>query len=554
MTIAPPLPVSVSPRDGESIESWLEHLADANGLTTAQLLTHLRSRGASTRYLTLAPAPGTIRALAALARIPEQTVTATTLGAFRGTALDLTGLDPGDRHSYRQVAARGWAPAHGTQICPTCLAETGTWRTTWRLLIVTACTRHRTLLVARCPACHRPFRDQRHSHLRRVGAATACGNPLGAGPVGQCQHDLTTISVEHADEEVLATQTRVEDALTRNTAAVLGDPIDGAIYLTDLRHLTTLLLHLASQPDAGRLATWPADLATEAQRRTEQRGPRWGLRPPESPGLRGTALATADAILTAPDLEAAAAALMPWTELTPTTNDGPLGWLADRTVMTPRLTRLVLSARSPQRRLSHHLDTHPLTGAAMKINHKVIPQVIPHQQYTDHLDGASDSGEETVRLFASLSLARMHPNVTTWAAAAEALGMPGPMGTRCARACTRSLLISADEWQARIWTAIQDVDRRDYRATEAKIQHRLHLTSRWFQEWARQWRPGTHYTSVTYGLTWQWVHVAHAQIDLSPAWHGTRPSAKDRALYRQFENSLDDQQQFELAYALHKRA
>lgn len=100
----------------------------------------------------------------------------------------------------------------------------------------------------------------------------------------------------------------------------------------------------------------------------------------------------------------------------------------------------------------------------MKINHKVIPQVIPHQQYTDHLNGASDSGEETVRLFASLSLARMHPNVTTWAAAAEALGMPGPMGTRCARACARSLLISADEWQARIWTAIQDVDRRDYQA------------------------------------------------------------------------------------------
>ena len=28
------LPVSVTPRPGESIESWLEHLADANGLTT----------------------------------------------------------------------------------------------------------------------------------------------------------------------------------------------------------------------------------------------------------------------------------------------------------------------------------------------------------------------------------------------------------------------------------------------------------------------------------------------------------------------------------------
>ncbi|AKT50932.1 TniQ family protein [Arsenicicoccus sp. oral taxon 190] len=554
MTIASALPISVTPRDGESIESWLEHLADANGLTTAQLLTHLRSRGANTRYLTLAPAPATIAALAALARIPEQTITAATVSAFDGTALDLTGLDPDDRHSYRQVAARGWTPAHGTQICPTCLAEDGAWRTCWRLLIVTACTRHRTLLVAECPGCNRPFRDQRYSHLRRVGAATVCGNPLAAGPTSQCQHDLTTISVEIADEEVLAMQTRVEDALSRNAVVVLGGRVDGAMYLADLRHLAILLLHLASQPGARRLATWPARLAAEAQRRTGDRGPRWGLRPPEDPGLRAETLATADAILKAPDLEAAAAALMPWTELTPPTNEGPLGWLADRTVMTPTLTRLVLSARSGHRRLSHHLDTHPPSGVAMKINHKVVPQVIPHQQYTEHLAGASESGEETVRLFASLSLARMHPDVTTWAAAAEALGMPGPMGTRCARACTRTMLIAAPDWQDRIWAAIQDVDRRDYRATEAKIEHRRHLTSRWFQEWARQYRPGTRYTSSPYGLTWQWVHVAHAHIDISPAWGGKTPTAKDRALYRLFENSLDDQQQLELAYALHKRA
>ena len=32
---------------------------------------------------------------------------------------------------------------------------------------------------------------------------------------------------------------------------------------------------------------------------------------------------------------------------------------------------------------------------------------------------------------------------------------------------------------------------------------------------ARQFRPGTHYSSVKYGLTWQWVHAAHAHLDLS---------------------------------------
>ncbi|HOA89904.1 MAG TPA: TniQ family protein [Propioniciclava tarda] len=545
------LPVSVAPRPGESIESWLEHLADVNGLTTAQLLTATRRGRASTRYLTLAPSPETIARLAALARVDEHDVYAATLATYDGTALDLTGLDPTDRHSYRKVAARGWAPAHGTQICPACLAEDGAWQSAWRLLVVTTCTRHESLLVARCPSCRRPFRDHRHSHLRRVGTATTCGNPLGAGPTQQCQHDLNTIPTTPASEDVLALQRRVAVALAGQTITVLGQVAKPAAYLSDLRHLTTLLLHLAGQPGATQMAPWVADLAEEAAARSADRGPRWGLRPPEQPALRAEALATADGILTAPDVDAAAARLTPWTELTPITTDGPLGWLADRTVMTPTLTRLVMAARAPHRRLSHHLDNH--LGGSMPINLLVIPQVIPHAQYLEHLGGAFDSSENTVRLFASLSLARLHPDVTSWAAAAEALNMPGPMGVRCARACSATMLVSAEEWKSRIWRAGEETERRDYRATEAKIHHRLGMT-RWFDEWARRNRPGARYGDHDLALTWQWVHVAHAHLDLSPVWRGEKPTAKDRARYRQFEASLDDRQQSELAYALHKRA
>lgn len=229
------LPVSLAPRHGESIESWLEHLADANGLTTAQLLTHLRHAGVGTRYLTLAPSPRTVHALAALARVTDEAVSASTLAAFDGTALNLSGLDPADRHSYRQVAARGWTPARGTQICPACLAETGTWQSTWRLLLVTACTRHQNLLVTVCPSCRRPFRDQRHSHLRRVGPALVCGNPLGAGPTTQCQHDLATISSTPAAHDVLALQSRVDTALVGRPVQVLGEPAMPTAYLADLR-------------------------------------------------------------------------------------------------------------------------------------------------------------------------------------------------------------------------------------------------------------------------------------------------------------------------------
>ncbi|MCA0293126.1 MAG: TniQ family protein [Actinobacteria bacterium] len=530
------LPVSVAPRPGESIESWLEHLADANGLTTAQLLTATGRGRAGNRYLTLAPAPETITRLAALARVDEQDVYAATLAVFDGTALDLTGLDPDDRHSYRQVAARGWAPAHGTQNCPTCLAEDGVSRSAWRLLIVTTCTRHRSLLVARCPSCRRPFRDQRHSHLRRVGAARVCGNPLGAGPTKQCQHDLTTIEATSATDDVLALQARIDTVLAGQQVTVLGQAARPAAYLADLRHLTTLLLHLAGQPGAPQLAPWVPDLAQEAETRSGDRGPRWGLRPPEQPGLRAAALATADGILTAPDLDTAAARLTPWTERTPTTNDGPLGWLADRTVMTPTLTRLVMAARAPHRRLSHHLDNHP--GGRMPINLTLIPQVIPRAQYLEHLAGGSCSSEDTVRLFASLSLARLHPDVTSWAAAAEALNMPGPMGVRCARACSATMLVSAEEWKSRIWRAGEETERRDYRAVEAKVERRLN-SWRWFEEWRRSCRPATRDSSQPHAVTWQWVHVAHGHLDLSPSWDDKTPNARDPARYRQFAGSLD---------------
>ena len=111
------------------------------------------------------------------------------------------------------------------------------------------------------------------------------------------------------------------------------------------------------------------------------------------------------------------------------------------------------------------------------------------------------------------------------------------------------MLVTADEWKARIWRAAEESPRRDYRATEAKIRHRLGM-SRWFDEWARRFRPGTRHGSYDLGLTWQWVHVAHAHLDLSPAWRGRKPTAKDRARYRTFERSLNDQQQLEFARRL----
>lgn len=106
--------------------------------------------------------------------------------------------------------------------------------------------------------------------------------------------------------------------------------------------------------------------------------------------------------------------------------------------MTPALTRLVMAGRAPHWRLSHHLDTreHPTV-----VDTRGIPQVIPAPLYRPHLSGASSASETTVRLFASLCLARTHPDVTPWAKAAETLGMPAAVGVTCACPCSATPLV-----------------------------------------------------------------------------------------------------------------
>lgn len=542
---APALPVTVIRRPGESLESWLEHVADANGCSTATLMAAIRGGDpASTRFLTLSPSPAAARRIAQLTRTTVDTVTGGALAAVDQVAVDLTGLDHADRHSYRQVAARGWTPAHGTQACPSCLRDHQMWRLVWRLPLVTACLDHQVVLISGCPRCGRPFRDQQHSPLRRVGAATVCGNPTGPDPTRPCRQDLATLRTAAVDATTLYSQYRIHAALVGIDTAVLGQPADPRSYLTDLRHLATLLLHLAGRPGSQHLAGWTSQLQAETDARSGTRGPRWGLRPPEDPALRGAVLAAADRVLTAPDLQQAGARLTPWLELTPTSPEGVLGWLADRTVMTPLLTRLVLTGRSPHRRLSHRLDTTTPTVADLIL----IPQLLPDHLYQQHLAGLFDCRPDTVRLYATLCLARPLTEVASWSAAAEALGLPARLGAATARAASAGRLDGPDRYLDALHHTAQRLPGRNYRDLEQAIARRQ-SQSRWFTGWAHRHRSGTRRGSRGHAVTWLWINAAHGHPDTSPAWPG-EPTARDRASYRRFADSLTDHQQQALRSAL----
>ena len=167
------LPTLVELAPGEALDAYLERVADVNYLSTARLIEMVRAgRDTTTAYLMLAPTPATLKRIVYLTGAETAALQKATLAAYDGTSLDLSGLDPAHQSSFRSVSARGWIPGHGTQICPECLAQDGIWRTTWRLPTTTVCHTHDTYLLATCPGCQRPFRDQRHSPLRVVGPQT----------------------------------------------------------------------------------------------------------------------------------------------------------------------------------------------------------------------------------------------------------------------------------------------------------------------------------------------------------------------------------------------
>jgi len=523
------LPVSTAMAPGEAIDGYLERLAAVNGMTHPELARRLA--GARTTYLVTAPEERVVAGIAALSTHSVDALRNATLATLPG--IDAIGLDPNDRTSWRRVAARGWPPEHGSALCPTCMAEDGIWRLAWRHPWTTACVRHGVWLAGTCPSCLRRFRSHR-TPLRSVDApAGTCGNP--AGTRGRnCLQPLDAIAVEPAPASVLDTQQRIDTAIAGEPVRLLGDLTEPSTYLQDLRSLTVLLLHLAIQPAASQLVEWVDLASADHARTTGNRGARWGLAPPRDLVLRGSALAAADAILRRSVLEAAAEALHPWTELTPATNDGQLGWLADHTTMTPTLTRLVMAATARRRRVANLLDHSPPSGHPVGA---AIPQVLPADLFAAHIAGMLDVADRTGRLYAALCLARRHSGARTWAAAATALGLPAETGEKAARACSADLLVRPDAFVAALDGLAEQLDTGvDYRARESAVRH-LADTTGWYRPWARTHHPGSHDVSSGYAVTWLWTEDALGHLDTSPAWRRT-PDYLDRARYRRYTGRL----------------
>lgn len=532
------LPVRPHLEPGQALDCYLEHLAEANLLTTAEL-TNLLRRSGTTRHLTLMPSADTLTSLAEFTGLDSTALLGATLSSFDGgRPLDLSGFDPESQHSFRTVSARGWLMGSGSQLCPACYAETGYWQTSWRLFTTTCCTRHGNYLLTTCPNCNQPFRNHRTA-LRAVGTEPICGNPCDS-PTNQCRQDLTILDAPAASAACLRRQERHDQAIVGQPVTLLGHQVSGAEYLSESRATATLLFHIASHSPKGQPIPWILPTPEEPRRGPR---PRWGIRPPHSTHLRSIGLASADHILTATDRHTAAERFAPWAELIPRDQVGPISWATDRTTLTPHLTQALLSALAPSRRLSYLLTTTgPLTATT-----RHIPQLLPAHLYQDHLAADSNMRPNTARMFAALCLARTHPGISTWAAAAAALRLPPQIGIDLARTASGHLHVSPTTWLSHITKAATHLEPTDYRAREDQIAT-LPANPQALADFYAS-RPGTRTTSAAYALTWLWTTYANASIDTSPAAPGP-VSRRWRAACIEFARTLTAEQQQRLLACL----
>ncbi|CAM3539237.1 TniQ family protein [Isoptericola cucumis] len=546
------LPVRTAPQPGQCIQDWLEHLAALNAMSSGQLTSLITQDAGPLRFLSIKPTGRVVARVAELAGVSGAVVRSATVERFDGTGLvELRDLDPEHWSTWRRVAARGWIRATGSAACPQCLADDGFWQLQWRLPSTTVCTRHGCYLVEQCPACGRRLLDHPHTALRPA-PGTRCLNPLPG--YGHCDADLSALHPQRAHDACITRQTRHDIALCGAAPAVLGSPCTPSSYLLDVWALTVLLLALASTPGGAGLAGWREDLLTESARRKTtptERGPagshpigqhgpvRWSVHPPTSPTTRSRALATAEAIITNEHLDEAAAALHPWIMAAPTTTDSRLGWLADRTRMTPTLTRLCMTALAPHQRISHALRASPLV-----VDIDRIPQAVPEPVYQRHAAHLFRTRGETPRHFLALCLVRHHDPTLTWAAAADILGVPPQHGTNTARAISTRNPLAARDLDRALRCIVSDL--HEDRCHLEDLVHEKAQHPDWFLPWSSAQRPGTRKSSLPYAVTWLWCHVAGGLLSTSPGWPDP-PDRPARTAYRQFEAALSPQAATSLA-------
>lgn len=139
------------PRSDESLVSYLRRLSEAHHYPSPRWVTTLAGNQHDSPYV---PEDTFIEALARLTDQPADMLRSLTLHRF-APVLNPLGLSS-TALSHTAVVRYVHHRRSGLRYCPQCFAEDPYLRLMWQLRPITACCRHRRLLVESCPSCHKP--------------------------------------------------------------------------------------------------------------------------------------------------------------------------------------------------------------------------------------------------------------------------------------------------------------------------------------------------------------------------------------------------------------
>lgn len=241
------IPIQADLLNDESIDSWLEYLADLNGCLP-RLITGYKDVLNQDRALPLSRSIDDLTLL----RIADNTgmspdrLSDATLRRYRPVGLANV---PG-----RASGEGTWSQVRGSGYCPKCLSDGGLrWKLPWHLRWFNICDEHHTVLADRCPSCSTTARNARTHHPRTI-RSNASAWRLERCTYG-CATEILAKSVAHTiDEDSAAYRTHswlttLLQAGSAEAAYSNGESLPAVSILTDAALLTRHALNAMTYTD-----------------------------------------------------------------------------------------------------------------------------------------------------------------------------------------------------------------------------------------------------------------------------------------------------------------
>jgi hypothetical protein len=564
---------------GEAFASYVERLA---AMHKVDLLVTLQAVGliADERYETI-NGYGVLMSETQLERFRTATkmtreqASRMLMSTYDGTALNLSGLEPGDAQALRKRAADEWAYFSGTHVCPRCVLEdNGAWQLAWKLPWTFACIKHKCYLVPYCPGCERRFRGGRRDRrlspvfVRHVPELGVCNNPMPIGEsagIGKaakaCRYSLADIPVQAAGRSTLTAQKQINEALASVPQSIFGTIVSPRDFFRDLRSICALVLYCAEASDLDRLPdveqTAFSEFATKRNathdRRKDLVSPRNGERirtfigPPDDPKLMAAVTRHALSIFGTINQEAMVDMMKPIAERCIARGSKRRWSVMESFRFSERVGRAFQLGLAHRSSFDRTMGNRSLPAQENRYTFEPchVPQLIWATDYESHFSQFfPEIGTNYARRFCSMSLVKLCGHYT-WGDAARLLGLPVHHGIKLANRCVGCLADEKTKQQFSrvLHTVAKNLSKRpdkiDYGQRRKAFAGLRDIPREDWLSLCRQAQitPGHPGRRSRYAATWLWSYLTDGDWTLAPALEGEN-TINAREVYRSISKNI----------------